>query len=61
MNTFIQYNGENWEEVLNFTPGFLRFNGKTSRLFVFVPMEGKIEIHKEDYILNENGKIRIQN
>lgn len=60
MNAFIQYNGENSEEVLNFAPGFLRFNGKTSRLFIFIPFEGKVEVHNGDYILNENGKLRIR-
>lgn len=60
MNTFVQFNGENYDEILNFTPGFLRFNGKTCRLFIFIPFEGKVEVHKGDYILNENNKLRIR-
>lgn len=60
MNAFIQFNGSNYGEVLNFVPSYVSSDGKTIRLYIPIPFEGNVEVHKGDYILNENGKIRVR-
>lgn len=60
MNAFVQFNGDNYGEILNFTPSHVSSDGKTIRLYVSIPFEGDVEVHKGDYILNENGKIRVR-
>lgn len=60
MHTFIQFTGDNWDEVLNFTPGFVRCKGKTIRLMIFLPMRHIVEVSKGDYIINDNNYITIK-
>lgn len=60
MNTFVLFNGDNYDEVLNFTTGYVHSDGKQIKLFVKIPFTGDVEIHKGDYILNQDGKISVR-
>lgn len=60
MNCFVQFTGDNYEEVLSFTSGYIHSDANIIKLFIFIPFEGKLCLRKGDYIIKKDNKISVR-
>lgn len=59
MKQVVHFTGDNYSDVLNIVPGYVRCNRHYLRLHIFIPMEGDIALTSDCYIINDNNKIEV--